>query len=187
MVTTTFKQTLSMQTYLVAFIVSDFDSIVSQVTGRVQQGIFARPEYIHNDFAEFGLQAGNKVLQDIQDYFEQKYDLEKMDQISLPDFQAGAMENWGLVTYREELLMYHPSTSSLNQKRRIAEVIAHEFVHQFFGNRVAPKWWDVLWLNEGFANRYEYFITQRVYPEFRTDDIFIFENLHAALAADALG
>lgn len=96
------------------------------------------------------------------------------------------MENWGLVTYREELLLYDKENHALNTKRRIAGIIAHEFAHQWFGNLVAPEWWSYLWLNEGFANMYQYYTVSTLYKEFDEIGFFIFENLQNALESDAL-
>lgn len=85
-----------------------------------------------------------------------------MDQIAIPDFKAGAMENWGLVTYREEALLYNESVHSFKRKVNVFRTISHEFGHQWFGNLVSPKWWSYLWLNEGFATLLEFIGTDLV-------------------------
>lgn len=96
------------------------------------------------------------------------------------------MENWGLVTYREELLLYNPETTSINSKHRIATIVSHELAHQFFGNLVSPDWWNYIWLNEGFATLYEYHTTNAVYPEFRSIDFMIRDAVQYSMVTDAL-
>uniref|UniRef100_A0A336LYN8 Aminopeptidase n=1 Tax=Culicoides sonorensis TaxID=179676 RepID=A0A336LYN8_CULSO len=184
--TTTFKQTPLVQPYLIAFVVSDFKFVERNLAGvRVPQKLFARPAAIDAGEGEYGVETGIEILTDQANYFGVPYGLPKMDQISIPDFSAGAMENWGLVTYREELLLYNEDRA-LSQKKRIAEIIAHEFAHQWFGNWVAPEWWSYLWLNEGFANMYEYYSISRLYKDWDIMGFFIFENHQTAMRADAL-
>lgn len=101
-------------------------------------------------------------------------------------FVFSAMENWGLVTYRESALLYNPEDHALDTKRRIAGIIAHEFAHQWFGNLVAPEWWSYLWLNEGFANMYQYYTVSTLYEEFDEMGFFIFEVMQNAMESDAL-
>lgn len=185
-INTVFDQSESMQTYLLAFVVSDFKYTGKLVEGLIPQRVFARPQAIDNFDGDFGLDAGIKILNDLELYLNTSYTLPKMDQISIPDFAAGAMENWGLVTYREELLLYNPKTTALNSKHRIATIISHEYAHQFFGNLVSPEWWSYLWLNEGFATLYEYTTTAAVYPEFRSIDFMIRDAVQSSLLTDAL-
>lgn len=109
-----------------------------------------------------------------------------MDMIALPDFNAGAMENWGLVTYRETAMLYDESNSSTSNRQRVATVVAHELAHQWFGNLVTPKWWDDLWLNEGFASFVEYIGVNHVEPKARMLDQFVVLELQEVLKLDAL-
>jgi tricorn protease interacting factor F2/3 len=97
-------------------------------------------------------------------YFGIRYPLPKLDMIAIPDFAAGAMENWGAITFREAILLYDPKTSSTRTKQYIAEVISHEIAHQWFGNLVTMKWWNDLWLNESFAT-YMSFLAMSNAPE----------------------
>jgi aminopeptidase N len=106
--------------------------------------------------------------------------------IAVPDFSAGAMENWGLVTYRETALLFKPGVSTLNNKKRIASVISHELAHQWFGNLVTPSWWTDLWLNEGFASYIEYLGVDAVHPEWKLLDRNMIAEVHRAMALDVL-
>lgn len=175
-----------MQTYLLAFIVSDFSFTSKTVEGYTPQRLFARPQAIRHFEGDFGLDTGIKVLTDLEHYLNVPYSLPKMDQVSIPDFAAGAMENWGLVTYREEVLLYNPQRTALSGKHQIATIIAHEYAHQFFGDLVSPEWWSYLWLNEGFATLYEYTTIAAVYPEFSSIDFMIRDAVQYSLVTDAL-
>lgn len=107
--------------------------------------------------------------------------------IAIPDFQSGAMENWGLVTYRETALLYKSGVSNIYNKKRIASVIAHELGHQWFGNLVSPSWWTDLWLNEGFASYVEYLGVDAVHPEWETLNRDFVSDLHSVMEMDSLG
>lgn len=106
--------------------------------------------------------------------------------IAIPDFGAGAMENWGLITYRETALLYKPGVSALSYKQRIAVVISHELAHQWFGNLVTPSWWTDLWLNEGFASYVEYIGVDAVEPGMKILEQFITSELQSVMRIDAL-
>lgn len=164
-VTTTFKDTLPMQTYLLAFVISDFDYI-SDENKIVEQRIYAKPESIANGHAEFALSVVGLVLLKLEEHFNISYPLPKMDHAAITEFVYGAMENFGLITYQEDSLLYDPETSSDEYtKQQIIEIVAHEYAHQYFGNIVAPQWWSYTWLNEGFATLYQYYIPSLIWPE----------------------
>lgn len=109
-----------------------------------------------------------------------------LDLIAIPDFETGAMENWGLITYRETAILYDPIQTSTTGHQWVAIVVAHELAHQWFGNLVTMKWWNDLWLNEGFASFLEYRGVDSFRPEWRMMDQFILDKTQPALALDAL-
>uniref|UniRef100_A0A8C5VYY8 Aminopeptidase n=1 Tax=Microcebus murinus TaxID=30608 RepID=A0A8C5VYY8_MICMU len=121
----------------------------------------------------YALQATLKLLDFYEKYFDINYPLSKLDLIAVPDFGSGAMENWGLITYRETSLLFDPKTSSASDKLWVTVVIAHELAHQWFGNLVTMEWWNDIWLNEGFANYMELVSVNATYPELQFDDSFL--------------
>lgn len=129
---------------------------------------------------------GPKVLKFYEDYFDIKFPLPKMDMIAIPDFAAGAMENWGLVTYRETAMLYQPNVSTSSSQHRVASVIAHELAHQWFGNLVTMKWWTDLWLNEGFATYVASLGVDYLHPEWNSFDEESVDNTLTIFKLDAL-
>ncbi|KAL5019590.1 hypothetical protein ScPMuIL_002482 [Solemya velum] len=179
-----FETTPKMSTYLLAFIVCDFKYTEATTTRNVTYRAWARPEAVSQ--TQYALQVGVSVLSYYEDYFNISYPLPKLDMIALPDFAAGAMENWGLITYRETAMLYEPGQSSEGNKQRVAVVVAHELAHQWFGNLVSPVWWDEIWLNEGFASYMEYLGTVHVEPEWKMFEQFLLEDFYSALSFDGL-
>lgn len=166
-----FDTTVKMSTYLVAYIVSDFLSVSKTTQHGVKISVYAVPEKINQ--TAFALDAAVKLLDFYDDYFDIPYPLPKQDLAAIPDFQSGAMENWGLTTYRETGLLFDPDRSSASDKLGITKVIAHELAHQWFGNLVTMEWWNDLWLNEGFAKFMEFISLDITYPELQVDDFFL--------------
>ena len=145
----TFNPSPLMSTYLVAFIVGELEYIETKAF-RVPIRVYA-PVGTNMEHGRFALDLSVQTLEFYEKAFGIDYPLPKMDNVAIPDFAQGAMENWGLVTYRTVALMFDPETSGASQKERVAEVVQHELAHQWFGNLVTMAWWDGLWLNEGFA------------------------------------
>lgn len=166
-----FDTSVKMSTYLVAYIVSDFLSVSKTTKHGVEISVYAVPDKI--DQTSFALDAAVKLLDFYDDYFDIPYPLPKQDLAAIPDFQSGAMENWGLTTYRETGLLFDPEKSSVSDKLAITKVIAHELAHQWFGNLVTMEWWNDLWLNEGFAKFMEFISLDITYPELQVDDVFL--------------
>ncbi|GAB6029465.1 hypothetical protein CHUAL_005219 [Chamberlinius hualienensis] len=178
-----YQTTVAMSTYLLAFVVCDF-SFLSQNSSNTQFRVWARPQAMGQ--VDYALNAGPRTLDFFQQYFDIKFPLPKQDMIAIPDFRAGAMENWGLITYRETALLWDPKISSSANKQRVLTVIVHELAHQWFGNLVTPKWWDDLWLNEGFATYMEYVGSDYIEPAWKMSDQFIVNELMWVLELDSL-
>ncbi|XP_036591148.1 aminopeptidase N [Trichosurus vulpecula] len=182
---TQFQTTPRMSTYLLAYIVSQFEA-VEEIEENVQVRIWARPKAIEAGHGQYALNVTGPILRFLASHYDTPYPLPKSDQIGLPDFNAGAMENWGLVTYRENSLLYDELSSSIGNKERVVTVIAHELAHQWFGNLVTIAWWNDLWLNEGFASYVEYLGGDFAEPSWNLKDLIVLNEVHDVMALDAL-
>ncbi|XP_043370808.1 aminopeptidase Q isoform X2 [Dermochelys coriacea] len=180
---TTFNTTLKMSTYLTAFVVCDFDYITRTERGN-EIRIWGRKEAIKNGYAEYALNITGPLFSFLEDLFNVSYPLSKTDLIALPDFGAGAMENWGLMTFQESSLMYIPSDQSGGKKSMICLIVSHELGHQWFGNLVTMNWWNDLWLNEGFASYFEYIGASYMEPRLPLNKIFYYHMLQPVLRED---
>ncbi|MCG6909500.1 MAG: M1 family metallopeptidase [Deltaproteobacteria bacterium] len=177
-----FECTPPMSSYLLFFGVGAFEILRDQKDPRVA-GI-ALPGMAQR--LDFGVTFGRKALGFCESYYGIPYPLTKIDLIAIPDFAFGAMENWGAITFRENLLLNDPGGTSALGKQRICEVIAHEIAHQWFGNLVTPSDWKYLWLNESFATYFGFGVVAHYYPEWSTWDQFLQDQTDAAMARDAL-
>jgi aminopeptidase N/puromycin-sensitive aminopeptidase len=144
-----FATTPKMSTYLVAFLVGDFKCTSGKADG-VPIRACSTPDKV--SMTKFAVESAEYILSYYNKYFGIKYPMPKLDMVALPDFEAGAMENFGCITYRETDLLVDEKSGSIPAKKRVAVVVAHEMAHQWFGDMVTMQWWDNLWLNEGFAS-----------------------------------
>ncbi|KAJ7417602.1 Aminopeptidase Ey [Pitangus sulphuratus] len=182
---TEFETTPRMSTYLLAFIVSQFGHVEDK-SGNVLISIWGRPKAIDEGQGNYALNVTGPILTFFEEHYSTPYPLPKSDQVGLPDFNAGAMENWGLVTYRENSLLFDDKYSSIGNKERVVTVIAHELAHQWFGNLVTLRWWNDLWLNEGFASYVEYLGADSAEPSWNIKDLMVLNEVHEVMATDAL-
>jgi aminopeptidase N len=177
-----FAPTPKMSTYLVAFMVGDFKCSSGESDG-VAIRVCSTPDKVA--MTPYGVEVAKWVLHYYNDYFGIPYPLKKLDLIALPDFEAGAMENFGAITYRETALLLDEKTATVAEKKRVAIVIAHEMAHQWFGDLVTMQWWNNLWLNEGFATWMENKAIAKMYPEWNIGQSEVLD-LDETLNLDAL-
>ncbi|XP_053722213.1 aminopeptidase Ey-like [Synchiropus splendidus] len=183
---TSFEPTERMSTYLLAFVISDFTFIGTDGSADVLIRIWARKRAIEEGQGDYALEKTGPILAFFEKYYNSPYPLSKSDQIALPDFSAGAMENWGLITYRETALLYNPEVSSNGDKEWVATVIAHELAHMWFGNLVTTRWWNDLWLNEGFATYVSYLGADHAEPTWNMRDLMVLNEIVGVMSVDAL-
>ena len=179
-----FAETPIMSTYLLAWSIGKFECITKASNSGTIVNIYTPLGKKH--LGDFALKVAPKVLDFFEDYFGIPYPLEKLDLLALPDFASGAMENWGLITFRETCLLVDKNHTSFQNTQWIALVIAHEIAHQWFGNLVTMAWWDDLWLNEGFANYIEYTAIDAIFPKWKVWEKFTHGDMGSALRLDAL-
>ncbi|MGE5256229.1 MAG: M1 family metallopeptidase [Hyphomicrobiales bacterium] len=177
-----FETTPKMSTYLLFFGVGEFEIRTDADDRRVR--VLTLPG--SQKYAGFGLEFGRKALQFSEAYYGIPYPLSKMDLIAVPDFAFGAMENWGAITFRENLLLHYPGITSKSGEERICEVIAHEIAHQWFGNLVTPSDWKYLWLNESFATYFGYGVVAHYNPGWAIWQQFLNGTTATAMSRDAL-
>ncbi|GAB0096581.1 Aminopeptidase [Sergentomyia squamirostris] len=177
---TDFESTPRMSTYLLAFIVSSFDSNSNEA----KSFTIHSPTHLLNT-TNYALTYGQTSLRKLEEYFEAPFQLPKLDLVAFDDFLMGAMENWGLLTFLSTRLLYDDTTMSVQQFQKMSQTISHELAHMWFGNEVTASWWSEIWLNEGFATLFEDIITDQVYPDWKLMDQFVYNKLHYAMERDA--
>ncbi|XP_062552092.1 aminopeptidase N isoform X2 [Armigeres subalbatus] len=181
-----FEVTPKMSTYLVAFIVSNLQLAQRSEGFTPQINIWSRPEvtrmtnYVHR--------LTIRILPYLESYFDLKFNMKKIDMVAVPDFGFSAMENWGLITFRESAFLVpedNNKSSSAKHKERVASVVAHELAHQWFGNLVTPRWWNDLWLKEGFATYMSYECLNFAEKKWRVFETFVQNELQKAFEKDS--
>jgi len=182
---TTFDTTPRMSTYLLAFVIGELHSKSGKTKSGVEVNIWATPAQPAASL-DFALDIATRSIDFYDDYFDTPYPLPKSDHVALPDFSSGAMENWGLITYRETCLLADPANTSIASRHYIATVIAHELAHQWFGNLVTMAWWNDLWLNESFANLMEYVAVDALEPDWNIWLDYVTNEPVVALRRDAI-
>lgn len=182
---TTFETTPRMSSYLLAWVVGELHKKTATTKSGVEVNVWATPAQPAHSL-DFALDVATRTIDFFDDFFETPYPLPKSDHVALPDFSSGAMENWGLVTYREIALLVDPKTTPLSKKHQAATIIAHELSHQWFGNLVTMKWWNDLWLNESFANMMEYLAVDALEPEWEVWLDHANQEVISALRRDSL-
>ncbi|PSS19341.1 Aminopeptidase [Actinidia chinensis var. chinensis] len=169
-----YQESPIMSTYLVAVVIGLFDYVEDFTSDGIKVRVYCQVGKANQ--GKFALDVAVKTLDLYKMYFAVPYSLPKLDMIAIPDFAAGAMENYGLVTYRETALLYDEKHSAASNKQRVATVVAHELAHQWFGNLVTMEWWTHLWLNEGFATWVSYLATDSLFPEWKIWTQFLDES-----------
>ena len=182
--TVKFDTTPIMSTYLLAFVIGDLTHIEKEAADGTLVGIWMTRG--KEEQGQFALDTSVKLLSFFNDYFGIPYPLPKLDHLAIPDFAAGAMENWGCVTYRETALLVDPANSSAGTRQRVAEVVAHEMAHMWFGDLVTMEWWDDLWLNESFATWVGTKAVDWLFPEWSMWTQFVNMDTNRAFNLDGL-
>ncbi|MEE9593579.1 MAG: M1 family metallopeptidase [Thermoplasmata archaeon] len=179
-----FAESPRMSTYLLAFVVGDLAAVEGTASGGTQvRVVTVRGK---EELGRFALESAIQILDYFNDYFGIPYPLPKLDHLAIPDFAAGAMENWGAITYRERILLFDPEESSTITRQFIVDVMAHEIAHMWFGDLVTMEWWDDLWLNESFASWIGTKATDALHPEWKMWTQFLYQDTAGGLTLDGL-
>lgn len=184
----TFATSVPMSTYLACFVVCDFDYKEADInSGGIGRNFklrsFAQKQDLHK--IDFALDIGKRATEFYINYYEVPFPLPKLDMIAIPDYVSGATEHWGLITYRETSFLVDQASASATNKISVANTIAHELAHMWFGNLVTMKWWDEVWLNEGFASYMQAKALEAIEPSWKVLDSFLTKVLHPVLSIDA--
>ncbi|XP_050673816.1 aminopeptidase A-like isoform X3 [Leptidea sinapis] len=183
-----FATSVPMSTYLACFVICDFDFKETKI---LANGIghdfnlkcFAQKGQTNK--IEFAQDIGKRATEFYIQYYKVPYPLPKLDMIAIPDYVSGATEHWGLITYRQTAFLVDESTASSRNKINVANTVAHELAHMWFGNLVTMKWWDDIWLNEGFATYMQVKALNALEPSWTMLDQFLIQTLHPVLVIDS--
>lgn len=181
--TTIFESSPVMSCYLLAFVIGNLHFVEATTKRGIKVRSYAstiQPKEKLN----FATQEAVKIIDFYEDYFGVNFPLKKCDQVAIPDFESGAMENWGLITYREVALLTDPSNRSISAEQYVAMVVAHELSHQWFGNLVTMKWWDDLWLNESFASIMEHVALDNLHQDWKQWESYASHDIIACSSKD---
>lgn len=182
----TFAPSPVMSTYLLAYAVGEFDAIEGKTKDGVPVRVFTTPG--RSELGRFALETAIRGLEWFDGYYGIPYrrSVPKCDLLAIPDFEAGAMENWGAITFRETAIFVDPQKTSIPAKRRVAEVVLHELAHQWFGNLVSPEWWSYLWLNESFATFMAFKATDVLFPDWHIWEEYVAGITSGGVSLDSL-
>uniref|UniRef100_A0A3B3ILG4 Aminopeptidase n=1 Tax=Oryzias latipes TaxID=8090 RepID=A0A3B3ILG4_ORYLA len=185
LVRTSFEPTKIMSTYLLAFAVCDFGHIRTEAGASVLIRVWARRKAIQRGMGNYALEKARPILPFYEKYFNTSYPLKKSDQIAIPGFGPSAMENWGLITYGESVFLHDLEKSFNEDKETVVYMISHELAHMWFGNLVTLRWWNDLWLNEGFASYISSLGSDHAEPTWNLNDLSVPEEILEAMVEDA--
>ena len=177
-----FNTTPPMPSYLVCFICGYYDSISAPGPRDLPVTVFT-PQG-ESDTGRFALEVAVKALDYFEEFFSTPFTLPKIDLVAVPDFYIGAMENWGLLTFRETSLLFERGEASTSSQQYVSILVTHEVAHQWFGNLVGVEWWDQLWLKEGFATWISFLAVDKIFPEFDIWSQFLTSEKLVALDLD---
>lgn len=180
MTTTYFQNSPYMSTYLLALAITDFETL--EFTQNNKKFRIYTPPGLKN-YTLYAHEITFKAIKYLEEILKVEYSLPKLDQISIPEY-SGGMENWGLIVYSPQIL-YKANSSSLSEKDSTLILVCHEIAHQWFGNLVTLKWWDNVWLNEGFATYYGTMIADQIEPSRRIQDFYMVKTVHGVLISDS--
>jgi puromycin-sensitive aminopeptidase len=178
-----FGETPLMSSYLLAFVIGEFDYVQKTTKAGVDLKVYTPQGKAAQGL--FSLDLAGKALDFFATFFNEPFPLPKLDLIAIPDFAAGAMENWGLITYRDTALLVDPATTTSATLRQTARTVCHEIAHMWFGNLVTMEWWTHLWLNEGFARYCEFMAVDHAFPDWNVWQWFVADPYNQALTLDA--